>query len=372
MKRALGQRLIVGLKGTELFKDEAEFIVRANIGGVILFARNVESPKQVRQLCADVQSLRHRMADKAPLFISVDNEGGRVMRMKAPFTEWPAQAQLGKIDSTSVAFKFASDMAEELRAVGVNLNFAPCVDVLLNPANPAIGDRSLGADPERVAKLASALVRGFIKGGVLPCAKHFPGHGNTAVDSHFELPVEKRTLDELRAIELTPFKKAMRARLDFVMVAHILFSSVDPSWPSSLSPAIYKILRDELRFRGLVITDDMGMKAIAAKWSVGDAAVQAISAGADLLCYCNDPDAPPAALEALERAVADKRLDATMVESSAKRILDFKRAKLPKPDPATFEQVARVVGHPDHLKLAAAIASGSVPEELVSSANNQT
>ena len=365
VRHQIGQHFFIGLKGTALEKDEADFIVRHNVGGVILFARNVQSPEQVRALCADAQGLRFRMPDKAPLFIGVDNEGGRVARFKAPFTEWPPQAAIGKIDSTSVAFKFASQMGEELKAVGVNVNFAPCVDVLTNPSNPAIGDRSFGGDPELVARLASAVVRGFIKSEVLPCAKHFPGHGNTSVDSHFELPVENRSLDELRTLELAPFKKVLRARLDFVMMAHILFPQIDPTWPASLSPVFAKLLRDELRFRGLIVSDDLGMKAIAAKWGVGDAAVQALRAGTDLLLYCNDPEAPPVAFAAVEKALVDKTLDGAALEAGAKRIVELKRAKIPRPDPLPPEQMSQIVGHPDHLRMAKAIASGTVPPELI-------
>lgn len=365
MSSFIGQHLFIGINGTTLAKDEADFILRANIGGVILFARNVESPLQVRELCLQIQSLRHRMPDKAPLFIGVDNEGGRVMRLKAPFTEWPAQAAVGKIESTSVAFKLASTMAEELRAVGINVNFAPCADVLTNPSNPAIGDRAFASDPEVVAKLASAAVRGFIKGGVLPCAKHFPGHGNTSVDSHLELPIESRTLEQLREVEFTPFKKAMRARLDLLMTAHILFKNVDPEWPASLSETFGRILREELRYRGLVITDDLGMKAVSSKWSVGEVAVRALQAGSDLLCYCNEPESPPAAVEAIERAMAAKSLDTSSVEAGAKRILQLKKAKLAHPEPLAPDEIGKIVGHPDHMRLAKAIAAGSVPQDLI-------
>ena len=363
-KNALGQHLIIGLRGPALEADEIDFIVRNNIGGVILFARNCLSPPQVHALCSEVQALRGRMPDKAPLWIGVDNEGGRVARLKPPFTQWPAPAELGKVDSTSVAFKFAAQMGEELRAVGINVCFAPSADVLTNPNNPAIGDRSFGPDPELVARMASAVVRGFMKSDVLPCVKHFPGHGNTAVDSHFTLPVETRTLIELRARELVPFKKTLHARLDLVMTAHILFPNVDPVWPASLSPVFAGLLREELRFRGLIVTDDLGMKALADRWSVANVAVQAMKAGADLLLYCNEPEAPGIALEALRKALSEKSLDASLLKTSLQRIFTLKRAKLIKPDPLPFEQTSEAIGHADHSRLAQAIASGSVSEEL--------
>src|SRR5580698_798372 len=198
MRDKIGQLMIIGLRDTTLSQDEAEFIVRNNIGGVILFARNIESPEQVHRLCQSIQQLRMKTRDKLPLFISIDMEGGRVARLKKPFTVWPAISQLGTIDSTSLSFKMAMAMGEELSAVGINLDFAPCVDVLTNPSNKVIGDRSISADPEQVAKHASALVRGYIKSGVVACAKHFPGHGNTLVDSHDDLPVENLDLERLK------------------------------------------------------------------------------------------------------------------------------------------------------------------------------
>src|SRR5580704_755709 len=160
MRDKIGQLMIIGLKGKALTQDEAEFIVLNNIGGVILFPRNIESPEQLHSLCKSIQQLRQKTPDKLPLFISIDMEGGRVARLKKPFTEWPPIAKLGKIDSTSLSFKMALAMGEELSAVGINLDFAPCVDVLTNPENVLIGDRSLSTDPEQVAKHASALVRG--------------------------------------------------------------------------------------------------------------------------------------------------------------------------------------------------------------------
>ena len=157
MKNELGQLLIVGLQGTTLQKDEAQFLTDNNIGGVILFDRNIESPQQLHKLCSDIQSLRHKLPRKSPFFISIDMEGGRVQRLKPPFTPWPPARKLGDLDSTSLAFKFALALGEELKAVGINLNFAPCVDVLTNPENKVIGDRALSDQPEQVGKMASAL-----------------------------------------------------------------------------------------------------------------------------------------------------------------------------------------------------------------------
>jgi beta-N-acetylhexosaminidase len=363
----IGQLFFIGLRGPTLEADEAKFIVDNDIGGVIYFARNVKSPEQVHALSTAVQALRHKTKSKLPLFIGVDQEGGRVARLRAPFTEWPPLAKVGALDSTSVAFKVASVMAQELRAVGINLDFAPSVDVLTNPENKVIGDRALGTDPEHVAKLASALVRGFIKGGLIACAKHFPGHGNTLVDSHEDLPVEEADLERLRAVELVPFKKVIRARLDMVMTAHIKFPNIDAENPATLSPIFVRdVLRGELRYRGLIVTDDLGMGALAKKYPATEIPVRALEAGCDLLCYCNDFENFAPAVEAVRAAVASGRLTPDRIEESVSRISALKTEALADPDPRPFSDVTGVIGHEDHQRLSAAVASGQVPADLLS------
>ena len=369
MHQQIGQQIIVGLKGLQLEKDEADFIVKNNIGGVILFARNVESPEQIRHLVLDLQALRTRMPERAPLFVSIDMEGGRVHRLKPPFTKWPALNTVGKIDSTSVAFRFAQAMGDELRSVGINLDYAPCIDVFTNPQNTVIGDRALASSAETVARLGSAMVRGYIKSGIIPCAKHFPGHGNTLVDSHIDLPIEQRSLAELESVEFEPFKKAIRARLDLIMVAHIKYSKIDPEWPASLSEIfLRKILRDQLRYRGLVITDDLDMGALKNNYPKPLIAVRALQAGCNVLLYCNETDSPPTAIEAITKAIADKQLDDAIVSDNYRRVLELKKLKLVEPNPAPLEQISRIVGHPDHLRLAKAISAGAVPADLIQQA----
>lgn len=366
MVEKLGQLLIIGIRGTSLTEGEAEFIIKNNIGGVILFSRNIESPEQVHALCTSIQALRHKMKDKLPLFIGVDQEGGRVARMKAPFTQWPPLSYIGKLDSTSVAFRFAMDMGTELNAVGINLDFAPCVDVLTNPKNEVIGDRSLSTDPEKVAKLASALVRGYIKSGIIPCAKHFPGHGNTLLDSHHDLPVEDVDIERLKSVELVPFKKVFRARLDMVMTAHIKFPKIDPEWPVTLSEKFLKdLLRGDLRYRSLIITDDLDMKALAANYPVEKIPVLALNAGCDILLYCNNFDHPQMALDSLAKAAKDHKINGKQIDESYGRIVTLKKDVLTKPDPADFKNARALIGAADHDRLSKAIRAGSVPADLL-------
>lgn len=367
MKSVVGQHLLMGISGTSLTKEEKEFIVDANIGGIVLFARNVTGgPEQVASLCKEIQSLRHLMPDKVPLLIGIDMEGGRVARLKAPFTQWPPLNKLGALDSPTLAFHFAHAMGVELKSVGINLDFAPCVDVLTNPSNPVIGDRSLGSDPELVGRLASALVRGYIKAGVIPCAKHFPGHGNTMIDSHLDLPVEDADLQHLKTIETIPFKRAFRARLDMVMTAHIRFPNIDPQWPATLSEIfLKKIARDDLRYRGFIITDDLDMKAMTSHFDKDVIPVRALQAGADLLLYCNEPESPANAIDTIMKALAEKKLERSTLEMNHRRILEFKKDRLPACEPFEKSEILRLVGHPDHFRISQSIAAGEVPEGLL-------
>lgn len=368
MNKNFGQLMIIGIQGKSLTEDEKKFIISNNISGVILMGRNCESPKQIRDLCNDIQSLRFKMPDKAPLFIGIDMEGGRVQRLKAPFTIWPPAKSLGDLDNSTLSFNFSHKMGIELKSVGINLNFAPCVDIFSNPNNQVIGDRSLGSDPEHVGKHASALVRGFIKSEVISCVKHFPGHGNTLLDSHEDLPKEVADLKRLEEFELIPFKRSFKARVEMCMTSHILFPNIDPKYPATLSEFfVKKLLKEQCRFRGLVVTDDLDMKALTKHYTPEQIPVMALKAGCDLLLYCNEPLSPPKALEAIIEATAQGVLDVQELEQKAKKILEFKKENIPNPDPISIEEAMKVIGCEEHLKTAEAIKTGVVPPELLTS-----
>lgn len=365
MDSNIGQLFFIGLEGPELTAKEADFIVKNNIGGVTLFGRNLKGPIELHKLCTDLHNLKYKMSTKAPLFIAIDMEGGRVHRLKAPFTQWPSLGKLAKLNSTSIAFKFANMMGAELRAMGINLDFAPCVDVLSNPQNALIGDRSLGSDPEFVAKMASALVRGYIKAGVVACAKHYPGHGNTIIDSHEDLPIEEVDLKTLESRELVPFKKSFRARMDLVMTAHIKYKNIDPEHPATLSPLfIRKMLREQMRYKNLIITDDLDMKALTKNYKREEIPVLAFKAGCDIMLYCNEFTSPPIGLEAVRKALKDKVISEDQVRDSIKRVNDLKKEFALNSEPMPLAQASQLVGHPEHLRLAQAINDGNVPEEL--------
>jgi beta-N-acetylhexosaminidase len=366
MNKTIGQLLFIGIEGESLLPEEKTFIIENNIGGVVLFSRNLKEPKQIHSLCTEIQSLRHKMPDKAPIFVGVDMEGGRVHRLKEPFTKWPALKKLGDLDNSTVSFNFANKMGQELKAAGFNLDFAPCVDVLTNPNNPVIGDRALSHDVKIVDKHTSALVRGYIKAGIVAVAKHFPGHGNTMIDSHEDLPIEGADIKRLQECELIPFKKAVKSRVDMLMMSHVMFPNIDGDNPVTFSKEfIQNLARKELRFKGLIISDDLDMKAMRKRWGREEIPVKALQAGIEILLYCNEPESPPTAIEAITTAVAQGALDKAFLEATKKKILDFKKEKLLQPDPIPYSEAVKIIGNPDNLKFAAAVANGEVPAGLL-------
>ncbi len=367
MVEKIGQQFIIGIEGTSLLPEEKDFITKYNIGGVILFDRNLKSPEQIHALTSELHSLRNQTKDKTPLFIGIDMEGGRVHRLKAPFTKWPALAKIGDIGSSALAFRFALQMGEELRAFGINLDFAPCLDIFMNPKNTVIGDRAISTNPEVVTQLSSALVRGYIKANVVPCAKHFPGHGATEVDSHFDLPVSEDTLMDIdRSQSLEPFKKVFRSRCELTMTAHILFKKVDAKWPVTLSPTfLQQIMREVLRYRGLIITDDLDMKALAKHFPKDEIPVQALQAGANILLYCNDFQAPGKAMNAVAKAIKDKTLNFAIIEKNYNSIVAFKKKHLLAPyDPFPINKAMEIINNPEHKEFAEAVATGQVEKFL--------
>lgn len=364
MEVDIGQLFWIGLEGPTLTGKEAEFMADNNIGGVTLFGRNLETPEQIHKLCTDLYNLKNRMPSKMPPFIAIDMEGGRVHRLKDPFTQWPSIGAMSALDSTSVAFKFANMMGTELRALGVNVDFSPCVDVLTNEKNVLIGDRSFGSDPEYVAKMASAVIRGYIKSGVLACAKHFPGHGNTIIDSHEDLPIEEVDMDTLEKRELVPFKKAMRARLDFIMTAHIQYSKIDSEYPATLSSKIVRdLLKGDLKYKNLVITDDLDMKALTKNYTREEIPVKAFQAGCDIMLYCNEFDSPPIGLESVKKALHEKEISAPQVQESLHKVQKLKERSICKLEPLPLAEAKDYFGAEEHKKLAQAIRDGNVPED---------
>jgi beta-N-acetylhexosaminidase len=304
LHRRIGQLVVVGFNGKTIPEELRGLAREFDLGGIILFSRNVESPEQVASVAVEAQQL----ARDLPLWVGVDQEGGRVARLKRPFTEWPAMAALGRAADESLASRFAGALARELLAVGISIDFAPVLDVLTNPKNPAIGDRALGDRADAVARLGSAIVRALQSSGLAACGKHFPGHGDTGVDSHLDLPIVEHPPDRLQAVDFVPFRAAMEAGVAAIMTGHLLVPSLDDQNPATLSRRIVTdVLREDLGFDGLVFTDDLDMKAISARTTNERAAVAAIRAGCDVALLCGmDVAAHASSIEALIRAVEEE------------------------------------------------------------------
>lgn len=355
IRREIGQLLVGSLPGTTVTPEIRSIAREFQLGGIILFARNIEAPEQVAELSQDVQQL----ATDMPLWVSVDQEGGRVARLKAPFTEWPPMAVLGRSGDVQLAARFARALARELRAVGVTLDYAPVLDIHTNPKNPVIGDRALAEDAEMVGRLGAAIIKALQDNGVAACGKHFPGHGDTSVDSHFELPLVEHPPDRIRRVECVPFRAAVAADVAFMMTAHVLVPSLDEERPATLSPRIVQdMLRDELGFRGVIVGDDLEMKAVAKQYTVPDAAVQAIAAGCDGLLICSgNAEAQAQTLETLVRAVENGRIPFTRVEDALARNRRAKERFLAAPVTAGRAPLRSVLGCDEHRRVAEEMSS---------------
>jgi beta-N-acetylhexosaminidase len=359
IRRHVGQLAIVGFDGHTV-PDEVRMLAREfDLGGVIFFGRNVATPEQVADLSRESQEL----AAGIPLWVSVDQEGGRVARLKRPFTEWPPMATLGRAGAPgdeTLARRFATALAAELHAVGISLDYTPVLDIHTNPKNPVIGDRSLADRAEDVARLGSVIIRTLQGAGIAACGKHFPGHGDTSTDSHVEMPLLDHPPDRLEAVELVPFKAAIAADVASIMTAHILIPSLDEELPGTLSPAIVdRLLKTKLGYQGLVLSDDLEMKAISGRYGHSEATVLAVAAGCDAVLMCEPaPAKQMAALEALIHAVEKGRIPLKRMEDAAVRHLRVKERFLapPRPRPATGAALRAILGRDEHQAVAAEMA----------------
>lgn len=356
VRRQVGQLAFAGFAGHSIPADLRLLAKEFDLGGIVLFARNVEAPEQVADLARQARAL----AGDVPLWVSVDQEGGRVARLRAPFTVWPPMLALGRSGDEDLAARFAKTLAAELRAVGITLDFAPVLDLFTNPANPAIGDRSFGENAEEVARLASVMIRTLQAEGIAACGKHFPGHGDTSTDSHLELPIVEHPPDRFEAVEFVPFRAAIDARVACIMTAHILVPAFDEERPATLSPAIVDgLLRQRLGYDGLIVTDDLEMRAISARYSPGEAAVGAMAAGCDALLLCGAAQDPQmAALEAIVHAVEDGTLPLRRVEDALARHHRVKARFLApaRPEPLADSALRAVLGRDEHQAVAAEMA----------------
>jgi beta-N-acetylhexosaminidase len=358
--QTIGQKLLLAFPGKDRLSREAQEAIRAyRPGGITLFrSLNVEDPAQVRQL-TDMLQQAARQAGLPPLLIAADQEGGQLMAIGEGTTPLPGNLALGAAGSPELARQAGEVLGRELAAMGVNVDYAPCCDVNVNPDNPVIGTRSFGEDPQQVAKFSAALVAGLQSAGVAAAAKHFPGHGDTASDSHHGIPVVPHSLERLQQVEFLPFRAAIQAGAKLVMTAHLALPAVEwrSDLPATLSPAIIRgLLRGKLGFEGVVVTDAMDMKAIRQGEELGEEAVRSAAAGTDLLLMASDPLDQRRVHTGLERALQRGQLDSAEMAASVSRIMVLKNwlaEQGPQPDLA-------LVGSPAHRTVADEIARRSV------------
>ncbi len=321
MDTQVGQMFMIGFDGTETTPELRSFIREEGIGGVILFRRNIVSRAQVTRL---VERLKEEAGDKK-LLVAIDQEGGRVQRLPKECGVFPPMAVVGeearRKDDPGVAYVAATRIAEALVPLGINLDFAPVLDVNTNPFNPIIGNRAFGAEPEFVATLAVEFLRGLKDGGIIGCGKHFPGHGDTDADSHLDLPLLNHTRRRFEVCEWTPFRAAIAAGVPMIMTAHLMAPNLDPLYPATISHYITtRVLRGELGFGGVIVTDDLNMAGIARQMPIEDAAVKAVQAGADIVLICKDMELQRKAIDAMKVAVAKGTVSPERVTQSLSRI----------------------------------------------------
>jgi len=324
IEEKVGQMVFTGIEGTIIDGNTAELIERYKIGGIILLGENIINVSQAQELLNSLKALNKKNGN-IPLFLGVDQEGGRVNRMPKDYAKIPAAKEIGKINNREFAYEVGNLLGIQVKSLGFNLDFAPVLDVNSNPKNTVIGNRAFGSDSNIVSELGIQTMKGISSQGIIPVIKHFPGHGNTSVDSHTGLPVENADIKRLKDFETIPYDNAIKNGAEMVMVAHILFPKIDPDNPSSLSKSIITdLLKKYLEFDGLVITDDMTMGAIIDNYNIGEAAVKSVNAGSDIILVCHDYSKEKLALEALADAVKRGSIDENSVDRSVYKIIKLK------------------------------------------------
>jgi len=344
--------------------DDLKGLLSRGVGGVIFFARNVAAPSELLELNRDIKATADR-----PLLLAIDQEGGQVARLRDGFTALPAMRAVGATGSAALARELGGVIARELRAVGFDMNYAPVLDIDTNPDNPIIGARSFGRTPELVTELGLALVAGLQAGGVAACGKHFPGHGDTSQDSHLELPRLPHAMARLERVELAPFEAAAKAGIASFMTAHVIFEAVDSKYPATMSRAVLTgILRKKLGYDGMVVTDDVEMKAIADHYGVEEAVVLGLNAGVDHFLCCHTAELAHRAIDAIVRAVESGKLSQQVLDTATRRFGSV-RARFAKPVGAASGLAT--LRAPEHLALVERILA-SVDADLSETGKDPT
>jgi beta-N-acetylhexosaminidase len=362
----LGQLFVIGFDGHTVPAVTKELLAKERMGGAILFSRNIESLEQVVALNAELFELGD---DDAPTLISVDQEGGRVARLRGICTDLPPMRRVGELsfDDYDLPYRVGAMMARELGALGFHMDYAPVLDVDTNPDNPVIGDRSFGRDAHRVANIGVQLIRGMQQAGVAASAKHFPGHGDTLTDSHFELPRLPHEIQRLEEVELIPFRAAIDVGVASIMTAHVVFEALDDSAPATLSRTVMtELLRERMAYDGVVVSDDLEMKAVADRYEIEELVRLGLLAGVDQFLICHDADKQEKALRAVHHLVDTGEVPRERVEEALARIRRLKQRFIGAPTAPTLTEAQTIVRSAPHLSLAERLgaASDDAPERL--------
>jgi len=336
----IGRLFMAGIPGPDLDAQTEDLIRNWGLGGVILFSRNIEDPVQVAALCGALQKCSHRY-NEIPLFLAVDQEGGRVARLRAPFEEFPGQTAIGQAeDPVKAALEFARVTADEMGMVGLNMNLTPVLDVPRGAPEKHLQGRTFSEDPELVALLGRTVIRELQKDGIMAVGKHFPGLGGADRDPHKRLPQISLSGEDMEAVDIPPFKAAVDAGVAGIMSSHALYPSLDPENPATLSSRILTgLLRERLRFQGLIITDDLEMGAISRGTGVVDGAVEAFKAGADILLICADQEQLLKSMEQFRNMLIMGQIDPGRFRGSLDRIAGAKKRFLKRMKAVSLEEV---------------------------------
>ena len=321
-EKLAGQRLMVGFEATSLDRSVKRLITESHVGGLILFRRNVEDPGQLSELCRNAQACA-RNHGQPPLFIAIDQEGGQVARLGRPFTRFPGNPSIA---DEKDAGRFAEITAVELSSVGINMNLAPVLDVAPEGFGSIMAGRAFGPNPQRVADLGATVIRKLQDRNIMAVAKHFPGIGRTTLDSHLDLPIFDVDAASLDDFDLVPFRAAIREGVAGVMLSHVLYRRLDPIWPGSLSKRIARdMLRKQLGYNGVVMTDDLEMGAISGHYGLRDSVRQVLRADIDVALFCRSAEKVARAHAWMTKKISESDEMRSRAEASAARILRVKK-----------------------------------------------
>lgn len=323
IEEKIGQLIIVGKEGLEINEDDIYQMEVNKVGGFIFFSRNIDNESQVLNMLNGLKE--NNSSNKIPLFLSIDEEGGRVSRLSKIYKKLPTPKKLGEVNNKELSIEYGKILGLSLKELGFNLDFAPVLDINSNPKNPVIGDRSFGNTAHKVINNGLSVMEGIHSQGIISSVKHFPGHGDTSVDSHLDLPRIDKSLDELESLELVPFREAINKNADMIMVAHILFSQLDAYYPASMSADIINgLLRNKLNYNGVIVSDDMTMGAITKNYSIEEGAIKFLKGGGDIILVCHGRDNPSIVIDAIKKGIDEGEISIDEIDRKLYRILSLK------------------------------------------------